>query len=211
MKNFVITIARGFGSGGKDIGNKLAKEFGIQCYERRILTMASEHSGINERLFYAVDEKLRGNYITNVLKGLPIASVPLPVEKKFVSDISLFHIQAQIIKELAKNESCIIVGKCANKILEDLDNVVSVYIEAPRNACLASIMDKLQVPEREANRMIEKTDKYRADYYKYYSGGDYWTNPTSYDLTLNSDRVGRDNCVKLIKDYLNIKLGIKPE
>ena len=208
MKNYVITIARGFGSGGKTIGNMLSKELGIPCYERQILKMASEYSGISENLFVEVDEKLRGSYVAKRLSGIPgTNTIAKPTEKEFVSDLNLFNIQAEIIRNLAKTESCIIIGKCANNILRRYDNVISVYIEAPRAYCVQSIMNRLGVEEDEANRMIYHTDKYRAEYYKYYSGGEDWTNPTNHDLVLNTARVSKENCVKLIKDYTEMRLS----
>lgn len=206
MKNYVITIARGFGSGGKDIGNRLSKELGIPCYERQILEMASEQSGLSQELFKNVDEKLPTGFLRKRLQGFPSTNyVVSPTEKHFVSDVNLYNIQAKIIRDLANTESCIIIGKCADVVLRNFGNVISVYIEAPRDACVQSIMEKMSVTEQEANRMIYHTDKYRADYYKYYSGGGCWTNPTNYDLTLNSARIGRQQCVELIKDYLKIK------
>lgn len=206
MKNYVITIARGFGSGGKDIGNRLSKELGIPCYERQILEMASEQSGLSQELFKNVDEKLPTGFLRKRLQGFPSTNyVVSPTEKHFVSDVNLYNIQARIIRDLANTESCIIIGKCADVVLRNFGNVISVYIEAPRDACVRSIMEKMSVTEQEANRMIYHTDKYRADYYKYYSGGGCWTNPTNYDLTLNSARIGRQQCVELIKDYLKIK------
>ena len=209
MKTYVITVARGFGSGGKAIATKLGERLGIPCYEEQILTMASEQSGVNEALFNEVDEKLRGSLIIKQLKNQPRNRLVKPSDKKFTSDINLFNIQAEIIRQLAKTQSCIIVGKCADYVLGDADNVVKVYIEAPRKECVESIMEKLQVSASEAERLIIKTDKYRADYYKYYTGGNYWTNPINYDMTLNSARVGRDRCVDLIEAYLKMKLSIE--
>jgi cytidylate kinase len=207
-RNYIITIARGFGSGGKDIGSRLAAELGIPCYERQILKMASENSGLSESLFHEVDEKLRVPKLVKRLRGLfDSNAMPDPESRDFTSDDALFQLQAEIIRDLANHTSCVIIGKCANKILERWTNVISVYIEAPRSYCEKSIMKMLGVEREEAARMISKTDKYRADYYHYYTGGDYWTNPVSYDLTLNSERVGRENCVRLIREYLLIKFG----
>lgn len=207
MKNYVITIARGFGSGGKEIGTKLSSRLGIPCYERELLDMASEYSGINKKLFMENDEKIKGSLWLKRLKGAPLDYTVEPSNKKFVSDNNLFHIQSEIIRHLAQTQSCIIIGKCADYILRDMDNVISVYIEAPRKECVESIMRKMAVTEEEANELIEKTDKYRADYYKYYTKGNYWTNPVNYDLTLNSAKVGRDKCVKVIEAYINIKFN----
>lgn len=207
MEPYVITIARGFGSGGKEIATKLARRLGIPCFERQLITMASRISGIDESLFVATDEKLRGSYLVNALKKVPYTYQVEPTERDFVSDANLFRIVAQVIREVAKVQSCVIIGKCADYLLKDYPNVVSVYIEAPRKDCLASVMEKMLVSEEEAARMIRKTDKYRAQYYKYYTGGGLWTNPINYDMTLNSARVGRDRCVDLIEACLKMKTG----
>jgi len=205
MDNFVITVARGFGSGGKEVATKLGEELGIPCYDRQLLTMASEQYGIEESIFVELNEKLRGKYISNFLRAIPNSNLMEPREKDFISDINIYNIQAKLIRDLAKTESCIIIGKCADHILQDFDNVISVYVEAPRTACVKSIMSKMFVTEERANQLIYSTDKYRARYYNYYTCGKAWTNPINYDLILNSARVGRDNCVKLIKDYIGIK------
>lgn len=182
-------------------------ELGIPCYDRQILTMASDKSGIDESVFVETNEKLRGKYIANFLRRMPVTGVLDPQEKDFVSDVNVFNIQAELIRSLAVTESCIIIGKCADDILRDYKNVISIYIEAPRSACVKSIQEKMHVSEERAHQLIRSTDKYRAKYYSYYSGGKDWTNPTNYDLVLNSDRIGRENCVKLIKDYIKIKFG----
>lgn len=205
MDNFVITVARGFGSGGKQIASKVAEELGIHCYENRILTLASQMSGLDEQLFREVNEKMREKKVSSFLRGLPITSRPKPEEKEFVSDEKLYEIQKEIIEHLADSESCVIVGKCADWVLRDRKNVVSVYIEAPRRYCVKNVMERMGVNEATAHKSIEQTDKYRAAYYEHYTGGNYWTNPVNYDMTLNSERVGRAGCVKIILDYLKMK------
>lgn len=205
--SYVITIARGFGSGGKDIGMRLSKELGIPCYDRQILTMASDQSGIDESIFVETDEKLRGKYIANFLRRVPVTGVLEPWDKNFVSDVNVFNVQADIIRSLAATESCIIIGKCADDILREYKNVISVYVEAPRQACVKSICEKMHVSPERAAKLIVSTDKYRANYYSYYTGGKQWTNPINYDLVLNSYRVGREKCVEIIKDYIKIKFG----
>lgn len=155
MDNFVITIARGFGSGGKQIGLALSKQLGIPCYENQILSMASNYSGINKDLFFQVDEKLRGYHlIKRLMKSANKDDIVEPTDKSFISDVNLYNIQAKIIKELAKQQSCIIIGKCANHLLRDYDNTVSVYIEAPRAFCVKNVIERLGVTEEEAHRMI---------------------------------------------------------
>lgn len=210
MKNFVVTIARGFGSGGKEIGTKLADRFGIPCYERQILKLASDASGLNESLFAQIDERIRGNVLAKKLTGISFHRVAEPQDKHFESDRNLYNIQAEIIRRLADTTSCVILGKAADYVLKDYDNVVSFYIEAPRAACVKSIMNKMKVSESEAHKLIRKTDKYRADYYRYYTGGNYWTNPVNYHMTLNSDKIGRDQCVDVMESYIRYKFGLQP-
>ncbi len=206
MKRFVVTFARGFGSGGKEIASLLAHDLGIHCYENRILTLASQLSGLDENIFNAVNEKIRTNGgFSGFLKGLPRSKSYIAKNEKFVSDDKLFEYQCEIIRNLADQESCVIVGKCADYVLKDRDNVVSVYIEAPRAFCLQRTIEHMGVTEDVANATITQTDKYRADYYAYYTHGNYWTNPVNYDMTLNSERVGIGDCVKLIENYLMIK------
>ena len=204
-KNFVITIARGFGSGGKEIATKIAKKLGINCYEHSILTLASQMSGLDRAHFAEADEKLLKPSFLHSIKET-FTTTP---EAHFVSNDELFSYEAQIIKALATNESCVIVGKAADFVLKDYDNVFSFYIEAPRAYCLKNVMEKMDVTEEEANNLITKTDKYRADFYKYVPGGNYWTNPVNFDLTLNSERVGKEGCVEVITSYVDMKMKEK--
>ncbi|MBO7363025.1 MAG: cytidylate kinase-like family protein [Lachnospiraceae bacterium] len=206
MEKFVVTFARGFGSGGKEIASLLAKDLGIHCYENRILTLASQLSGLDENLFNAVNEKIRTNGgFSGFLRGLPRSKNYIAKNENFVSDDNLFEYQCEIINSLADQESCVIVGKCADFVLKGRDNVVSVYIEAPRAFCLQRTIEHMGVTPEVANATITQTDKYRADYYAYYTHGNYWTNPVNYDMTLNSERVGIENCVKVIEDSLIIR------
>jgi cytidylate kinase len=207
MQSYVITVARGFGSGGKAIADALAKELGISCYENQILSLASQMSGLDQELFEEVNERIRDNKFSRLLKGIPKTIRPDPVHNEFVSDKRLFEFQKQIIMDLASSESCIIVGKCADWILRDYDNVISIYIEAPREYCVKRVIEKMEVSEDTAHRSIASTDKYRANYYQHYTGGNYWTNPVNYDLTFNSGRIDDEKIICLLKTYINLKFS----
>lgn len=207
-KNITITIARGFGTGGKQIASKVAERLGIECYEHRILTMASYITERDEKDLFDMDERLNGSYLKNKIKQLPKSLSPRAESKSFVSDSQLYDIQATIIRRLSDSESCVIVGKCADYLLRDRDNVLSVYIEAPREFCVKRIMERLEVSEKEAHKKISATDKHRAAYYKFYTDGNYWTNPVNYDMTLNSARLGIDGCVNVILHALKEKFGL---
>ena len=204
MKNAVITIARQYGSGGKTIAAMLAKDLGINCYGREILKMASEESGINERLFGMSDEKLKHSVLMKLLKRPYEGDLIPPESSGFVSDDNLFNYQAKVIKELAESESCVIVGRCADYVLRDFPNVISVFSHADREFCLEQAMERNSMSLKEMQRFIEKTDKYRGDFYKYYTGHE-WSDARNYDLCLNSGKLGFKKCVEEIKAYMKVR------
>ena len=204
MKNAVITIARQYGSGGKTIAAMLAKDLGINCYGREILKMASEESGINERLFGMSDEKLKHSVLMKLLKRPYEGDLIPPESSGFVSDDNLFNYQAKVIKELAESESCVIVGRCADYVLRDFPNVISVFIHADREFCLEQAMERNSMSLKEMQRFIEKTDKYRGDFYKYYTGHE-WSDARNYDLCLNSGKLGFKKCVEEIQAYMKVR------
>lgn len=206
MDNVVITVARQYGSGGKTIAGMLAKELGINCYGREILRMASEESGINERLFGLNDEKIKGAGLLKLLKRPYEGELISPESSGFVSDENLFNYQAKVIKELAKSESCVIVGRCADYVLKDFPNVVSVFIHADKEFCLEQAMERNSMSPKEMQRFIEKTDKYRGDFYKYYTGHE-WSDARNYHLCLDSGKLGFEKCVQEIKSYMSIRFG----
>ncbi len=209
--NYVITIARDFGAGGKTIGLKLSERLGIPCYERQILAMASEQSGIQEDLFVDADERLNGSFLSRKLRSMPFSTVLEPWEKEFTSDNNLFNIQAEILRTLARNESFIVIGKCADFVLTPYGNVIRTFIEAPKLACIKTIMDRTSVSEERAMQMYKRTNRYRAEYYHHYTCGGNWRNPMNYDMVLNSYKMGTDACVDMIANYVKYRFGSQSE
>ncbi|MCI6019259.1 MAG: cytidylate kinase-like family protein [Clostridiales bacterium] len=203
MKNIVITIARQYGSGGKTIGEMLAKDLGFECYSREILKMASDDSGINEQLFAKADEKLKNRFF-KMPKKVYDGGLISPDSDDFVSDDNLFNYQAKIIKNLAETKNCVIIGRCADFVLKDYDNVASVFVHAPAEFNLARAMERNSLTEKEMQRYIEKTDKYRGDYYRYYTGHE-WDDAKNYDLCLDSSKLGFEGCMEAIKSYLKVR------
>lgn len=206
MKDFVVTISRGYGSGGKTIGKMLADALHSSYYDDEVLRMASETSGINERIFAKADERINGPALRKPIgkKGVFDGGLIPPDSKNFVSEENLFNYQAHIIRELARKESCVIIGRAADYVLEGFANVIRVNIQAPFENCVQTVMERLSVGKREAERLIRKTDNERAAYYQYYTGRA-WNNALHYDLTINSARTGWDACVELIKNYVELK------
>jgi hypothetical protein len=203
MEHTVITIARSFGSGGKTLGTLLAKELGVNCYDREILRMASEQSGINEALFGEVDERLKNMPLFRISKKIYKGEIFPPDSDDFVSDDNLFNYQAKCIKELAKTESCVIIGRCADYILKDYDNVIKLFFYAPREDCIARVKAQNGGTEKEIIKKIEKIDKYRADYCKYYTGRN-WNDARNYDFCLNTTSTSYEKLVEVVKEYIRI-------
>ncbi|MDA3733067.1 cytidylate kinase-like family protein [Niameybacter massiliensis] len=202
MKNFVITIARGYGSGGRTIGKMLAADLDIPYYDRNLLRLASDDSGINEQLFIEADEKVKNTLLYKVAKNVYKGEIIPPDRDDFVSNENLFNYQAKIIKELAMKESCVIIGRCADYILKDDEQVISVYIHAPLEACIQGV-EKI-APVKNPKQYILTTDKRRAAYYHYFTGQD-WKDANNYDLCLDSSALGYEKCIEVIKAYLKIK------
>ena len=154
MKKTVITIARSYGSGGKTLGNLLAEDLGINCYSREILRMASDESGINEALFGEVDEKMKKSpLLFNILKKNPYKGGVLPPESSdFVSDDNLFNYQAKVIKDLAAQESCIIIGRCADYVLKDNPDVIRLSTHRWRTVSGVSLTRMVSLQKRRRRR-----------------------------------------------------------
>ena len=169
MNKVVITIARQYGSGGRTIGQMLANDIQVHYYDKELLKLASEESGINERLFVNADEKVKFTRLLKIVKNVYTGQLIPPDSEDFVSDDNLFNYQAKVIKQLAEEESCVIVGRCADYVLKDYDNVLSVFIHAPKDYCMEQAAKKVSMSSRELERYIVRTDRRRAEYYKYSS------------------------------------------
>ncbi len=204
MENVVITIARQYGSGGKTIGKMLAEKLDIPWYSRDILKMASEESGINEQLLMQFDEKLRKRLFKRISPDIYTGGLIPPESSDFVSEKNLFNYQAEVIKRLAKTESCVIIGRAADFVLKDYPNVVSVFVHGSEEFNLARAMEQNSMTEEEMKKFIAKTDKYRAEFYRHYTGRE-WTDARNYDLCLNSSRLGFEKCLEEIQAYIKVR------
>lgn len=211
MGNVVITIARHFGSGGKTIGEMLAEDMGIPCYALEIIKMASEESGISEALFNQADERLKRTPLSTRLgstKAEYTGELIAPGSSQFVSDKNLFNYQAKVMRDLAEKESCVIVGRAADYVLKGNPNVVSVFVHASKEYCIQQTIERRAYTGKDVEKFIERTDRYRSDFYRYYTGQD-WHDARNYDLCLNSERLGFEGCVEEIKSYIGIRFGQK--
>ena len=205
MDNKVITIARSYGSGGRKIGKLLAQELGYDYYDREILRIASDASGISEELFTKADESARLP-LFRIARQVYTGEVIAPDSDDFISNENLFRYQAKIIRELAATRNCVIVGRCANYILRGRDNVMNVFVTAPVVDCVRRVMDTDCVDLEEAEKRIRRIDKRRAEYFKYFTGRQ-WQDAALYDLCLNTGSMSEQKCVDLVRAYMDARFS----
>ena len=203
MENRVITIARSYGSGGRKMGKLLAKELGFEYYDREILRIASDESGISEELFDQVDE-IKKMPLFRITRDVYTGEVIPPDSDDFISNENLFRYQAKIIRELAATRNCVIVGRCANFILRGRENVLNVFVTAPVVDCVRRVMETDGLNLEEAEKKIKKVDKRRADYFKYFTGRE-WHDAALYDLCLNTGHMSEQKCVDIVRSYMDAR------
>ncbi|MCH5254233.1 MAG: cytidylate kinase-like family protein [Lachnospiraceae bacterium] len=201
--NTIITIGRQFGSGGHEIGEKLAQHFGIKYYDKELLTRAAKESGFCEEMMQSHDERPTSSFLYNLVMdtysfGYNSASfVDMPISHK------VFLAQFDTIKKIADEGPCVIVGRCADYALSEYKNCLHIFIHAEEKCKIKRIMEKYSEAstEQKAKDMMIKKDKQRQSYYNYYSSKK-WGRADSYDLSINSSILGVEGTVKLLLQYI---------
>ena len=208
--NTVVTIGRQFGSGGREIGEKVAEYFGIKCYDKELLSRAAKESGFCEEMLENHDERPTSSFLYNLVMdtysfGYNASHfVEMPISHK------VFLAQFDAIKKIADEGPCILVGRCADYALESYDNVVSVFIHADMDARIRRIARIYDLPDNKAKDKIVKTDKKRASYYNYYTNKR-WSDAVSYELCLNSSQLGIEGTAHIIEEYIARKESLSSE
>ncbi|MBQ4219903.1 MAG: cytidylate kinase-like family protein [Butyrivibrio sp.] len=201
--NTIVTIGRQFGSGGREIGEMVADHFGIKCYDKELLSRAAKESGFCEEMIQNHDERPTNSFLYNLVMdtysfGYNSSSfVDMPISHK------VFLAQFDTIKKIAKEEPCIIVGRCADYALSDLPNVLNLFIYGDEECKIKRIRERFSdiTSNEKAREMMIKKDKQRQSYYNYYSSKK-WGRADSYDLCINSSILGIEGTVKLIIQYI---------
>ena len=197
----VITIGRQFGSGGREIGEKLAQAYDIKYYDKELIARAAKESGFCEEILMNHDERPTNSFLYNLVIdtysfGYNSSSfVDMPMSQK------VFLAQFDTIKKIADEGPCVIVGRCADYALEGRDNVINLFIYADEDFRVRKIMEQYSMDENKARDNLVKKDKQRASYYNYYTNRK-WGRAESYDLCINSSVLGIDGSVKLIKQFV---------
>ena len=203
MKKTIITIGREFGSGGKEIGKKLSEALDIEFYDKELLEHTAKESGLCEEILKHHDEKRTASFLYSLvlepynagIAGSPYSDMPI--------DQKVFLAQYDTIKKLAENGSGIFVGRCADYVLADNDNVLSVFIHADNDFKLKRIMERYELSERKAMDLIVRKNKQRANFYNYYTSKK-WGSAKSYDICIDSSKFGIDGTVEMIKNAIEV-------
>lgn len=200
--NKVITITRQFASGGREIGKKLAEAYGIPFYDNEIISRAAKETGFAEAAFESVEDKATNSLLYSIAMGMNAFSNQETGFAGLSLDDRIFLAQSKIIRKVAAEGPCVIVGKCADYILKDRDDVINLFVHASYDFRIKRAVEVEGISAKSAAETVMKKDKSRANYYKYHSG-ERWDNIMNYDMSINSDRVGIDNTVATLKCYLD--------
>lgn len=204
-EKIVITIARQYGSGGREIGEKVAQMLGIPKYDKELITLAAQGENLSPAALEKVDETAASSLLYTLamgsnLFGAHAAPYTLPLNDK------LFVRQSEVIREKAEEGSCVFIGRCADYVLRELPCRLSVFIYGDLACRKKRVCERHDISEGEAIDIINKTDRRRASYYNFYTGGK-WGRYDNYHLAINSSVLGIDGTAKVIADMARIKMG----
>ena len=205
MGKHIITISRSYGSGGRQVAKAISRELGIHYYDKELMTMVSMEHGINMSIVSGADEKHEESRFKKY-SGSEIAS---PSSKKYLSKDNIFNMTAGIIRDIAdRDESAVIVGRCAHFVLQDHPDVVRVFIHADEDDLIENAIKYDGCDRDEAIRRIDRINKERAAYHRYYTDHE-WNDARCYDLCLNTSKISIEKCVEVIEEYLKIMDSMK--
>ena len=197
----IITVGRQFGTGGHEIGQKLADKLGIKCYDKELIKRVAKESGLCDEILEIHDERPTSSFLYNLVMdtysfGITNSNyVDMPLSHK------VFLAQFDTIKKIADEGPCVIVGRCADYALSDYSNVLNLFIYGKMNRRIERVMEKYGVSDKEARDMVIKKDKQRSSYYNYYSTKK-WGKAETYDLCVDSTVLGRDGTVELLYQFV---------
>ena len=197
--NLVISVGRQLGSGGRIVAKKLAEEFGCKFYDREVLNLAAKESGFSEEFFEKNDE--RKGFLDQIFH----MHVPFISDSSFydngLSQENLFRLQSEAIRKAAGESSCVFVGRCADYVLREHKNMVTVFITADIDERIANIQRRHNCSPDEAAKIISDKESTRSNYYNYYTGKK-WGDSSSYDLCVNSSRLGIEGTEEYIAEFV---------
>ena len=205
MDNFVVTLARSNGSGGRQIAQLLANRLKISFYDKELLNIVSQEHGINLSIISQADETPE----TGRFKKYNSEEIVSPSDKDYLSKNNIFNMTCQAMRNLADSgESCIILGRCAHHVLKDRKNVIRVFIWADDPTCAKNLMERHGIDYESALKRVRETDNKRKAYHRYFTNME-WTDVRNYDICLNTGTTSIEECVEVIINYINMMKNIK--
>ena len=203
-KNILITIARQVGSGGREVGELVAKNLGIDYHDKSLISMAAEKSGLSPEVLHNTDEKATPSFLYSIAMG-GMGMVPFTHGMPYDTPINdrLFVLQSGIIEELAKSHSCVFIGRCADFVLRDFDNVLRVFVYADIEKRAETIAKRNDISISEARNLATKLDKKRSNYYGYYTSKK-WGRSENYDLMIDTTKIGVEGAARIIEEYVKL-------
>lgn len=198
----IITITRQYGSGGREIGKKLAEAYGIPFYDNEIISRAAKDTGFAEAAFERAEDKASNSLLYSIAMGMNVFSNQDVGFSGLSLDDRIFLAQSKVIRNVAEEGPCVIVGKCADYILKDREDVINIFISATLDFRIKRAIEVDGVSQTKSAEAVMKKDKSRANYYKYHSG-ERWDNVLNYDIAIRSDLCGIDATVASLKAYLD--------
>ncbi|MDF2904824.1 MAG: hypothetical protein K0R34_145 [Herbinix sp.] len=199
--NKIITISRQFGSGGREIGAKLAKKLGIPFYDNELISRAAKESGFAEAAFENAEKKASNSLLYSLAMGMNAYGNQDIGFTHLSLDDQLYLAQSNVIRKVAEEGPCVIVGRCADYVLRDCNNVINIFIWADIDARKKRAIEQYHMKENKAEEEILRTDRRRANYYNYHAS-EKWGRAENYHLALRSDYVGIESTVDCILQYL---------
>ena len=203
MKKKIVTISRQYGSGGRYIGENLAKAMGVPYYDEKLIDMVAKESGFAQSFVAEKGERMTGSLLFNIASSLSFANNVFSTNNGVTLQDEIYFTQNRIIKELADKGPCVIVGRCADYILREREDCLNVFIFADNESKIERAEKYFNITREEAPAILKKKDKARANHYKYYTDQE-WGMASNYDLCLNSGLIGIEGCVKAIQQVLEL-------
>ncbi|MCL2372854.1 MAG: cytidylate kinase-like family protein [Defluviitaleaceae bacterium] len=215
MKNCVITISREYGSGGRDVGRMIAEHLQLPVYDKEIMHLAAEQSGMPASLVEKKSESIPSKFLLSLKRfSLTVPSTRIPSrynsfivatdKTKILDEDRLFHIQSAVIQDLASQGGCVIIGRCASHILRNHPNLLSVFIRGNFQDRVQRTVQTYNMPEKNAAENVRKIDKHRANHYKLHTSQQ-WGAAKNYDLVINTSYAGIEGAARVIEAMVSAK------
>lgn len=201
-KKIAITIGRQFGSGGRELGKKIAERLQIPYYDKELLSKVSEHTGVDKEIVKRNDER-SPKFLSNVMSfSMGFAPVNWYQNPSSISSDSIYAKQSDIIRAIANESSCVIVGRSSDYVLRDHPHTVNIFVHAPVENCIDRIVRRGDSMQREkARRLAEKTNRLRASYYNFFTDKE-WGHASGYDLTFDTSLLSTDDIADIVVEYI---------